>query len=262
MQISLIGSGNVAWHLASVFVEKGNSIAEIYSRSLVNAQALSSELGAGVAQDHLDFSQSLSKLFVIAVKDDAIAEVVENLKLPKDALLVHTSGSQSIEILNQAQEKGIEIGVFYPLQTFSKAKKVDFSQIPICIESSHSASLDLLKQLAQSLTVHVLEINSKQRKRIHLAAVFACNFSNHLWAIASELLQYEGLSLALLKPLILETLEKAFEIQPKPAQTGPARRHDFQTLSEHFKSLDEFPIWKQVYQVMSASIQEMYPLGK
>jgi predicted short-subunit dehydrogenase-like oxidoreductase (DUF2520 family) len=252
--ISFIGTGNVAWHLAQKLEAAGHQIHEIYSRKATHAQALAMQLKVAQPLTELDFSASKAKIFIIAVSDDAIGEVVSKLSLPPDALLVHTSGSQPLQSLSGGSTT--HIGVFYPLQTFSKEKDIDFEHIPICLEAVYPEDLKILKQVAGSISQNVQEISSEKRAILHIAAVFACNFTNYLWGVAEKILGEQQISLDILQPLITETLEKAMEIGPQKAQTGPAIRGDAATMQRHLAMLKNHKVYTEIYELMSHHIRE------
>jgi predicted short-subunit dehydrogenase-like oxidoreductase (DUF2520 family) len=254
MKISFIGAGNVAFHLAQALQDAGNQIITVYSRKLQNATYLAEKLENVKAQDHLDFSTNEAELFIVALADNALPEVLPKLRLPQATILVHTSGSLPLVILENIQAIGINKGVFYPLQTFSKFKAMDFAEIPFCIEAEDLETEAILFDLAQSLSQKVSRVTSQQRRILHLAAVFACNFANHLWVIAQEILSKEKLSLDLLKPVIRETVEKALTTNPLDAQTGPARRKDTAVIETHLAMLEETVIRQEIYNLITQDI--------
>lgn len=254
MKITFVGSGNVAWHLSKALEEAGHSVQEVYSRNVKNAKQLSSRLYNAFPTDDLNFIESKSELFFISVSDDAIEEVTSDLKIPEGAIIVHTSGSKSLNSLELLFEK---TGVFYPLQTFSKSRKLYFEEIPICLESEDELVLKTLTSLAKSISPKICYFNSHQRMILHLAAVFACNFTNHLLALSKEILDKEKLDYGLMNALISETINKALEHEPKEMQTGPAIRKDVKILQEHLQFLTEDPDKKQTYRMLSESILKM-----
>ncbi len=249
--IAFVGSGNVAWHLAPELENAGHRVVEIYSRNPKNAKSLQNRLYNAEINASLDFSQSELDILILCISDDAIEKVAMELALPENAIVVHTSGSQSINKLGYTATENI--GVFYPLQTFTKSKKVDFEEIPILIEAENRATLKTLKSLAKSISKQVYSIDSKDRMAIHVAAVVACNFSNYLFGVAEKILTRQGFELDILRPLIAETLNKSLDIGPRDAQTGPAARGDLETLDNHMAFLenDEF---KELYQLISEKI--------
>lgn len=230
LKIVILGTGNLAKHLYSAFSKPNHvKIVQVVGR---NREAL------GLFSAHVSTSNDFNAivdadLYLIAVKDDAITEVSGHL-LDKEGLVAHTSGAIG---LNAIQPKNK--GVFYPLQTFTKGKTVDFRSIPICIEAQQKKSLETLKKLAGSISKNVHHIDSEQRKKLHLAAVFVNNFTNYLYGVGEELCLEEGLSFDLLKPLIMETAEKVQNISPKDAQTGPARRNDVKSMESHLELLNK-----------------------
>lgn len=256
LNISIIGAGRVGWHLAQALSAAGHTIREVWSRRHSQAELLAEKLPSTTVMHSLDFRESASQLFLLTVTDAAIGDVCRRLLLPKNAVLAHTSGSQPLDVL-QVNIKGT--GVFYPLQTFSKEKPVNISEVPFFIEGSDTATSVLLEEVARSLSDKVLRASAEQRRQLHLAAVFACNFSNHMLRIAQELLQENRLPEDLLHPLITETLQKALELGPAQAQTGPALRGDTPVLEQHQKQLFQHPEWLRLYQLLSEDIQKNNP---
>lgn len=230
LKIVILGTGNLAKHLYTAFTKAdGVDMVQVVGRNQSELEQFS---------EHSTISNSFDSIgsadvYLIAVKDDAIGEVSQHL-LKKKGVVVHTSGAIGLTAI-QAENRG----VFYPLQTFTKGKMVDFSPIPICIEAQEKKSLETLKNLAQSISGKVHHIDSEQRKKLHLAAVFVNNFTNYLYGVGEELCLEEGLSFDLLKPLILETAEKIRTIHPKEAQTGPARRNDVKSMESHLELLNK-----------------------
>ena len=198
-----------------------------------------------------DFSGVLdADLYIIAVSDDAIASVSDQLPF-KNRLVVHTSGSAALDCLNNNNRKG----VFYPLQTFTKRKEVDFNNIPICLEGENSTDFRLLEKVAKSISEKVFAINSKQRKALHVAAVFVNNFTNHLYLVGNEICKEHQVPFDILKPLILETAQKIITLSPEDAQTGPAKRNDKQTIEAHQLFLTNTN-QANIYKTLTQSIQD------
>ena len=247
--ISIIGAGNLATQLGNALHKEGYLISQVYSRTQKNAAVLSKKLNAKPISNLKKLSTDAS-IYIIAVKDDAVEAVAKQLKL-KDKIVVHTSGSVSINVLKNCSKN---YGVFYPLQTFSKNKTANFKTIPVCIEASNNSTSTTLQYFAKSISGNVQKINSEQRKKIHLAAVFACNFSNHMYAIAETLLKKDKLSLDLLKPLIEETANKIKDNKPNTVQTGPAIRKDKKTMDGHLKLLSKEKDLQKIYTLISDSI--------
>ena len=254
-RIILIGAGNVASHLGPALERAGHMVQGVYSRQPEHARQLTQYLYQAQPYDTLDFSATDAQLFIIAVSDDAIPEVVAALQLPEEALLVHTSGSQPLSVLKRSATP--RVGVFYPLQTFSKHHPLDFHQVPICLESEDSDTLYKLTKLAKSISGHVALLNSQERRVLHVAAVFASNFTNHMLRMAETLAEAHQLDYELLKPLIEETIRKSLATSPEQAQTGPAVRGDARTIKQHQAFLKKFdPDYAKVYRVITQHIMK------
>jgi predicted short-subunit dehydrogenase-like oxidoreductase (DUF2520 family) len=254
--VSFIGSGNLAWHLAPALDNAGYAVREVYSQNPNHAVALTEKLYQAEVKATLDFSTSDSKIFVIAVSDDAISVIAREIILPEDAILVHTSGSQPISELQYSATQ--QLGVFYPLQTFSKSKRADFKDIPIFIESHTEEAEEILTQMARSISKEVRKIASEERKALHVAAVFASNFSNHMLTIAKDIMQQNSLDYDWLKPLITETINKSMYLGPDIAQTGPAKRGDLNILDSHLEFLQGDDSVSEIYKVVSQHIIDTY----
>ncbi|WP_316792491.1 Rossmann-like and DUF2520 domain-containing protein [Pedobacter frigoris] len=252
MNVVCIGSGNVATHMAHALKKSGANLTQIWSRSLDNAAILGNELEAKSISTFQEIDRS-ADLYVIAVKDDAIAEVAVALK-GVEGLVVHTSGATDISILSSFKN----YGVLYPLQTFSKKKQLDFANVPLCIESLDESVLDKLRSVALGLTPMVYEVDSEKRKILHLAAVFGCNFVNHMYVLSNELVKHHGLDFEMLKPLIMETAVKVQTELPINVQTGPAVRNDEKTILKHLELLDQMPDLARIYQTLSKSIKKTH----
>ena len=244
--VSIIGSGNVAQHLIQAFSKSTEiELVQVFSRQ---KKSIAHLLDSNQITDDLSTLES-ADFYVIAVSDAAIGSVASQLPF-KNRLVVHTSGSVDLTDLADANRKG----VFYPLQTFTKNKAVDFSIIPICLESEHSEDFDLLEKVAKSITNITYKLNTEQRKAIHVAAVFVNNFVNHLYQIGNQICTENQISFDILKPLIEETAQKVMTLSPIEAQTGPAKRKDNVTLDSHLSFLcDENQ--KTIYRILTQSIQ-------
>lgn len=251
-KVVLIGAGNLATQLGLALHEKNIQVKQVYSRTLVSAKTLAEKLNAGHTTD-LSKLETDADLYVIAVKDSSIQEILENLPT-EDGLIVHTAGSVPMKIL---EGFSVNYGVFYPLQTFSKDRKVDFFNIPVCIEANHPSNLVKLQELAGKLSGTVRQINSEERKTLHLAAVFVNNFVNHFYAIGADLLHGKKMGFDLLKPLIKETAAKIENLNPIVSQTGPARRNDQNVIQSHLKLLEDKPEYRKIYSFVSESIFQL-----
>ncbi|MBC5774221.1 DUF2520 domain-containing protein [Pontibacter sp. KCTC 32443] len=253
MNIAIVGAGNVAWHLSFALQQAGHSIKVVYSRTMAHGEELASQLKGTTAVTSLDFSSTPMQVILIAVPDAALTEVAASLKVQPGTIVAHTSGSQPITTL--VSIPGAKPAVFYPLQTFTKNAPVNMQEVPILIEADTKETTALLEQLAKSISQQVELVNSDKRKQLHLAAVFACNFTNHLLGISQELLQNADLPANLLQPLIHETIKKASAHHPFTVQTGPAVRHDQNVVEEHLRLLQPFPQLQSIYQQLTQSIQ-------
>lgn len=251
--ITSIGAGNVAFSLITELQKNGYIINQVFSRNINNALELAAKCKSE-ATDNLNKINRDSDLYIISVKDDAISSVLKELEI-KNKLIVHTAGSISIDVFDKHSEY---YGVFYPLQTFSKGKLLNFSKIPICIEGANQEITNTLKTVASTLSTRVHEIDSKQRGTLHLAAVFACNFANHFFAIAHDILENNNIDFDIIKPLLKETVTKALRNNPKDVQTGPAVRNDEKTIKNHLDKLNRFPEFQKLYSFVSDSIKDFH----
>lgn len=253
MKISFIGAGRVAHHLAQALCAQ-HQIIQIYSRTFSHAQTLAEKVGAQGISSFAALDPSID-LLVIAVSDHAIAEVAAavHAHLP-DVLVVHTSGSTDLNVLTQAHARA---GVFYPLQTFSIGRDMDWRNTPLLVEATHETDQQSLVALAQQLSERVYAYSSAQRLSLHLAAVFACNFSNYCYDMAQQLVDQRQVDFSLLYPLMLETAQKATLHVPQSVQTGPAMRGDQHILTLHQQMLEqaERPDLAEVYALLSQQIQ-------
>jgi len=250
--VVFIGAGNVATHLFEAFQNTGRTIIQVYSRSENAARSLADKYGTSHTCD-LKLIDKNADLYIISVTDSAIPMIAQELRLD-NKLVVHTSGFHTMDAIAGVSEN---IGVFYPLQTFTKDRPVNFLTIPVCIEANNDQNLRLLEDLALSFTTDVRFINSAQRKKIHLAAVFACNFTNHLYQVAEEIINSCDVPFDILKPLIKETANKVMSITPHDAQTGPARRNDIEVMEQHLKMLDD-DANKELYLKISGMIKKKF----
>jgi len=230
VHVTLLGGGNLANHLASVFLEaEGIILSQIYNRTFQNIEHL---------RNRVEITDDLSNLkpvdiYILAVSDEAISRLSLQLK-HLNGLLVHTSGAMDMDTLQPCKR----IGVFYPLQTFTKSKKVDFNLVPICIEAQETKDLFLLETMANCISKQVYKIDSLQRNKLHVAAVFVNNFVNYLYTIGEDICVENQIPFEILQPLILETAKKINDIPPALAQTGPAMRNDTKTFEIHKQSLN------------------------
>lgn len=253
MKIVLLGSGNVATHLGKALSAAGHQILQVYSRTRAHAEVLAEGLGAA-AIDHPSEASVDADAYFIVVKDDAIEEVVSQLPRRLKGVVAHTAGSVEMDILKPYLDR---YGVFYPLQTFSKTKAISFSAVPIALEAVDATAYGVLEQLADGLSDRVFPCDSKQRLSLHIAAVFACNFTNYLYSVADNVLRSHNLDFSLIRPLVLETAQKVMEHSPRDVQTGPAVRRDRITMAKHAELLSDQEDLRELYLLLSKRIDEI-----
>ncbi|NOQ74009.1 MAG: DUF2520 domain-containing protein [Crocinitomix sp.] len=246
-RVNIIGAGNVATHLSKALFARGVEIVSVFSRDFINARALSHQFGAKAVDNVCDVADNVD-LNIVTIKDDAIAEVA--LELNKSVPVVHSSGSAPIAVFQGFNH----FGVLYPLQTFSKQRALDITAIPFLIEGNSIEFTAWIINFCESfLSENVHRADSEMRSEIHLAAVFACNFTTQLLQESDLILQHSNLDLSVLHPLIKETMEKVLELGPEKAMTGPAKRGDIATIEKHVNQLDDADL-KVLYQLLSDRI--------
>ena len=246
IKVSIIGSGNLAQHLIQAF--QSNPSIELVQVMVRNPKTVAHLLDSNrIISDYTQLQEA--DLYIIAVSDDAISEVSAALPF-ENRLVAHTSGTVSINSLDPKNHRA----VFYPLQTFSKDKPIDFKSVPICLEAENETDVQILKQLAHSISNAVYEINSEQRKALHVAAVFVNNFVNYLYQMGNEICDTNAIPFEILKPLIQETANKIATLSPKNAQTGPAKRNDLKTIAAHEEFLKD-ENQAAIYKLLTQSLQ-------
>lgn len=250
MKIVIIGSGNVSYHLAKAFQENKIAVSQLFGRNESDLKFISDQFQIPFSTDQLEDAD----LYLICVSDGSIGDV-SKIITKEDCLVAHTSGSLPTETLVGNYRKAS----FYPLQTFSKSKDLDYSEIPFFVESENEKDLELLKNLALKISDKVMVSTYEKRKYIHLTAVFACNFVNHLFARAKEISDSQEIPFDYFLPLIKETTEKIEILEPKLAQTGPAIRNDERVLKAHEDLITDEEQLK-IYKIMNESIKKMYEL--
>ncbi len=249
-KLAFIGSGNLATQLALFFSGKGYPVLQVYSRTEESALALARKVNCAYTTD-ISVLDKNADIYICALKDSVLQDVLSQASF-KDKLVVHTAGSVPMDILSSYSSN---YGVFYPLQTLSKDKAVDFSKVPLFIESNNKENFLILKSLADSVSDMVYEATSEQRVKLHLAAVFACNFSNHMYAIAAKIIRESSdFPMDVLLPLIEETAEKIRTLSPAEAQTGPAVRYDKNVIDKHLEILNPDKDVQQLYELISKHI--------
>lgn len=250
--VFLIGSGNVAWHLSAALAAKGCRFLGVYSRTFQHAETLAEQLHCPVIFD-LTQTPKNADVYLICTSDEVINSV--SALLPKNnGLVVHVSGSAAIDAIDK---KHTRRGVMYPLQTFNKECSTDFADIPVFIETESRFDMDFLTSFARLLSNVILPLKEEQRQALHVAAVFACNFTNFMYALAAEIMKKNEMDFQLLFPLIQETAQRIKNTDnPMSLQTGPAVRNDVETIQKHLDILKNKPNLQKLYQILTQSIRE------
>ncbi|MGB0930520.1 MAG: Rossmann-like and DUF2520 domain-containing protein [Chitinophagales bacterium] len=250
MKITIIGTGNVGYHLAIVLKRTNHQVLQIFGRNPKRFDVFPPDLASKKTSNWGEI-KTTADLYIIAVNDQAIEEVSRKLKeIGVKGIVVHTSGATSIKTLQQH----LEYGIFYPLQSFSQSKSVEWNSVPFCIDGNTSSVKNCLQELALSLSPIVHLMNDEQRQALHVAAVFVNNFTNRMLTLGEEICQDFDLPFDVLQPLIRETFEKTQVVSPKIAQTGPASRGDKMTLQKHLTLLQNYPDKQLLYKLISESI--------
>jgi len=245
----MIGAGNVSTHISRHFLSAGQQISCIYSRSEESAQRLSAELGVSGNSD-MEKVPAEADFFIFCVPDPAVVELARQFKGRK-GIWLHTAGALPMEVFEGLSD---EFGVLYPLQSLSRDRTIQKGHIPFLMEASSPLVMDKLTALANSITEKVEKADSPTRLKVHLAAVFANNFSNHMVHVAQEILKEANLDAGMLDLLLEETFNKLREMDSFSAQTGPAVRGDRETMNKHRELLRDHPEWEKLYTFISRDI--------
>ena len=251
MKVILLGAGNLATNLGKALLGAGHDIIQVYSRTLESASALATIAGGAPVVD-INQIRDDADLYILSVKDSVLADLIPRLCKGKETkVFIHTAGSVPMSVF---QGMVLHYGVFYPMQSFSKTREVDFAEIPCFIEANDDYAYQLINELAHSLSNRVYPLSSDDRKYLHLAAVFACNFVNHCYAVSYDLLEKHGIPFDVMLPLIDETARKVHQLSPADAQTGPAVRYDENVIRSQSMLLKDNLLLKDIYERMSMSI--------
>jgi predicted short-subunit dehydrogenase-like oxidoreductase (DUF2520 family) len=250
MKIVFIGAGNLATRLSLAMQRVGMQIGQVYSHTEASARQLATRLGCPWTND-LSALQEDGDLYVFSLKDTVLSDVISKVK-PNNGMWVHTAGSMPMSVFEGYAQR---FGVLYPLQTFSKGRNVNFDVIPIFLEANTDKNADYLKNIASALSENVRFMSSEKRRSLHLAAVFVCNFTNHIYTLSYKLLENESIPADVLLPLIDETVSKIHSMPPAAAQTGPAIRYDENVINKHLAMLDD-PDMQAIYRLLSQSIHK------
>lgn len=256
-RIVCIGAGNVACHLASALHESGYEISQVFSRTEQSARSLAGQVGGSHTTDPAAIDPT-ADVYLYAVTDSVLPELAARIVAP-DALHLHTSGSTGMDVFAR---RARHYGVLYPLQTFSKSKPVCLPETNFFIEGNDDSARGKVRELASALSHHVQELDSTGRRRLHLAAVFACNFTNHLYEIAAELLAEAGIDFSVMLPLIDETTTKIKTLSPYEAQTGPAVRNDRNIIDKHLALLAAKRELATIYRLLTDDIHTIHHKGQ
>ena len=253
MKIALIVAGNLATVLGHALYNAKHDIVQVCSRTMAAAKQLAERLNA-VPTDDLETITNDADLYIIALKDSVLDEVIGKICPNRsEKLFVHTAGSMPIDVFRGRTER---YGVLYPMQTFSKTRIVDFRNIPVFVEANSISTMQTIIGVAQSVSDNVQELSSADRRHLHLAAVWACNYVNHCYDLAAEVLQKVGLPFDVMLPLTDETARKVHELSPREAQTGPAIRYDENIIEAQMQLMNDNPKAQKIYELMAKSIHE------
>lgn len=254
MKVVFVGAGNLASSMAVAVKKAGHEVIAVFSRTKSSASLLADKLEAKAVVEIEELPRD-ADIYIVAVKDQVLKSVASRLRtFLSDALIVHTAGTIPMDII----EKGRR-GVIYPMQTFSKQRIVDFSEVPVFVEAKYDDDTFIIKKLSESISGNVIELDSDKRKLLHLAAVFCCNFANHCQAVAEKILNDNGIPFNVMLPLVNETNAKLNILSPKQAQTGPAVRNDRNVMDAHLRLLKKlnYPQFAEIYSLLSESIQRI-----
>lgn len=254
MKIVVLGAGNVATHMSLALKEAGHSIIKVYSRTKVNAEELASRIGC-LSTNNIKELPVDADVYLFSIKDDVLSDIahqVSKIVTNLDSVFIHTAGSVPLDIFENCSRR---YAVLYPMQTFSKKREIDFHKVPCFIESSDEVSLECVSNLARSITNTYKYASSYERTRMHLAAVFACNFTNHCYRLAEQIVEKEGFDFSLFLPLIEETAHKVSIMSAREAQTGPMVRND-KSVMDYQLGLITNERTRMLYRLMAESIYE------
>jgi len=254
-KIVFIGAGNVVRNMSSSVIKAGHTILQFIGKNSNKSKILSEQYNCEYTNSLNDINQE-GDIYIISVSDDEIIEVLKSLKLKKDKIVTHTSGSVSIDIFKDYFNK---YGVIYPLQTFYAENKIDFKEVPLLIEANDFKAKEKIFDFAKSISNNVFEISSEKRMIIHIAAVFAINFTNHLITISYDILKREKIPVDILKPIIVESSKKYYNYFPDKLQTGPAKRKDYKIIKKHIDYLKKVNIdYCKIYKEITDNIISYY----
>lgn len=253
MKIVLIGAGNVATHLGKALLQAGHDILQVYSRTMESATKVAKTVGA-VPTNTLESITNTADIYIISLKDSVLAELLPKIcKGRENSVIVHTAGSMSIDIFRDYAK---HYGVLYPMQTFSKQRDLDFSEVPCFLEANDEHATNVIRSLAASISSNLYFLSSEDRRHLHLSAVWACNFVNHCYDISQTILAQHNIPFSVMLPLIDETVRKIHDLPPHKAQTGPAVRYDENVIHAQAELMNANPLLRDIYERMSQSIHQ------
>jgi len=252
-KIVILGAGNVATHLTKALIKEGFDVRQIFSRTIESARELGVKTGVHFTNNLAELYKE-ADIYIFALSDTAIEKLASMIDFNHDPLLLHTAGSVSIDVLKNSSKN---YGVLYPLQTFSKSRELDFKKVPLCVDANTKHNIKEVSQIAATLSDNTRIMGEDERKKIHLAAVFACNFTNYMYSQAEEILKQDNIDFNIIKPLIEETAAKVQDLSPAKAQTGPAIRNDKATMNKHKELLENFNELKKLYTFISNNISKL-----
>ena len=252
-KIVILGAGNVATHLTKALIKEGFDVRQIFSRTIESARELGVKTGVHFTNNLAELYKE-ADIYIFALSDTAIEKLASMIDFNHDPLLLHTAGSVSIDVLKNSSKN---YGVLYPLQTFSKSRELDFKKVPLCVDANTKHNIKEVSQIAATLSDNTRIMGEDERKKIHLAAVFACNFTNYMYSQAEEILKQDNIDFNIIKPLIEETAAKVQDLSPAKAQTGPAIRNDRATMNKHKELLENFNELKKLYTFISNNISKL-----
>lgn len=251
--IIMVGAGNLATQLGLALVEVGFPIVQVFSRTKESAQDLADKLNSEAITD-INSLRNDADVYIFSVKDSVLCQLIPNVcRGKKDRLFLHTAGSMPLDCFKGFANR---YGVFYPMQTFSKSRKVNFKEIPIFIEGSTNDTVQEIRDIASSISDYVISLSTNDRQYLHLAAVWACNFVNYCYSVAANILESKDIPFNVIIPLINETTQKVHDINPKDAQTGPAVRWDKNIIEKQMNLMSSFPSKQAIYGMISKDIHE------
>lgn len=251
MKIVFIGAGNLATHLAKELYNQSFDIVQVYSRTLKSANELADKVAAA-STDKIENIDSNADIYIFSISDSALETILSQIQIDRNKLLLHTAGSVSIDIFKEYSDR---YGVIYPFQTFSKLREINFKNIPIFIEANNTDDRAILEKIAEKFSNKIYYLSSDKRQYLHLTGVFACNFVNHMYNVADQILSQEDIPFDVVLPLIDETANKVHHLRPTDAQTGPAIRYDENIINKHLSLITDSRL-KDIYKIVSENIHE------